>query len=400
MKTKVGVGYSNQTDSFAAGKEATAAALENGGLEKADFALIFCGGKHNPKEFLEGVNSLIPTCQKAGGTSFGIITDSFIGYDGFEVGVTLFSSEKIKFTVLAQGNLNENEFVAGDELGKKIESAGVEDLQALWVFYDSSKNQSPPMLNFATPLFAALEPHLPKGLPCAGGGFLADMRLSQCFQFVDDKIVSQHALAILISGECTMETTILHGCHPCSDYLTVTKAEGPVVFEIDHRPAVDVIHELLGGSEVVDIKDFAMNVTLGINRGEKFGEFKESEFANRLTLAVDEPNKALVMFEPDLVAGSEVQLMHRNLEPDYLNSVIDGVKDIIHKLNPVFSLYINCGGRARPFSGVNFEDAESVQDAVGSVPLAGFYSGVEVARVGEFLQPLDWTGVLCFLAEK
>lgn len=400
MVTKVGIGHSNQTDSYAAGKEATEAALKNGKIERSDFAMIFCGGKHDPQEFLNGVNSLIPDCDKAGGTSFGIITESFIGYDGFEVGVTVFSSDKIKFNVYAQGDLNKNEFKTGDELGKKISDGGISNPQALWVFYDSSKNQNPPMLNFATPLFAALEPHLPKGLPCAGGGFLADMMLSQCYQIVGNEVVSQHAIAILISGECMMETTILHGCHPCSDYLTITKAEGPVVFEIDNRPAVDVIHELLGGSEAVDVKDFAMNVTLGINRGDKFGDFHEHDFANRLTLAVDEPNKALVMFEPDLTAGAEVQLMRRNLEPDYLESVIEGVKERISNMNPLFAFYINCGGRARPFSGVNFEDAEEVQRAVGSIPLAGFYSGVEVARVGEFLQPLDWTGVLCFLSEK
>lgn len=400
METKVGIGYSNQTNSFAAGKEATAAALKNGKIERSDFALIFCGGKHNPQEFLKGVNSLIPACDKAGGTSFGIITGDFIGYDGFEVGVSIFSSDKVKFNVYAQGKLNENEFKTGDELGKKIIAGGVKDPKALWVFYDSSKNQNPPMLNFATPLFAALESHLPKGLPCAGGGFLADMMLSKCYQFVGNEVVSQHALAILISGDCVMETTILHGCHPCSDYLTITKAEGPVIFEIDDRPAVEVIHELLGGKDVVDVKDFAMNVTLGINRGDKFGEFHESDFANRLTLAVDEPNNALVMFEPDLKAGVEVQLMRRNLEPDYLESAIGSVKEKISDLNPLFAFYIDCGGRARPFSGVNFEDAEEVQKAVGSIPLAGFYSGVEVARVGEFLQPLDWTGVLCFLAEK
>jgi small ligand-binding sensory domain FIST len=48
---------------------------------------------------------------------------------------------------------------------------------------------------------------------------------------------------------------------------------------------------------------------------------------------------------------------------------------------------------------VDFEDAAEVQREVGTIPLSGFYSGVEVARVGEKLQPLDWTGVLSILAE-
>src|SRR5690606_26406075 len=88
MKTKIGIGHSNQTDSFLAGKEAASRAVKHGNIDRADFALIFCGGKHNPKQFLNGVNQVIPDCEKAGGTSFGVISDTFIGYDGFEVGVT------------------------------------------------------------------------------------------------------------------------------------------------------------------------------------------------------------------------------------------------------------------------------------------------------------------------
>src|SRR5690606_34721729 len=311
-----------QTDSFLAGKEAASRAVEHGNIDRADFALIFCGGKHNPKQFLNGVNQVIPDCEKAGGTSFGVISDTFIGYDGFEVGVTVFSSDKVKFAVFSQGGLNVDEAKAGEELGKKIQQADIPDPRGLMVFYDSSKQQNPPMLNFATPLFASLEPYLPSGISCVGGGLLADMMLSECYQIVNDHVYTQNVIAILISGECVMESTILHGCFPCSDYLTVTKSEGPMVMEIDGMPAIQKIQELLGGPEVIDVKECAMNVTLGVNRGEKYGEFKENEFANRLTLAVDEEHNALIMFEPDLVIGTEVQLMRRNLEPDYVGKAI------------------------------------------------------------------------------
>ncbi|MDI1324046.1 MAG: FIST N-terminal domain-containing protein [Algoriphagus sp.] len=399
MNTKIGVGSSNQTNSFAAGKEAASQALFKGKIERADFALVFCGGKHSPQEFIRGVNEILPDTPKAGGSSFGIITESFIGYDGFEVGVTIFSSDTIRFQVFSQGGLNVDEYKSGDELGKKIKASLPEDAQGLLVFYDSSKQQNPPMLNFATPLFAALEQHIPSALSVAGGGFLADMMLSTCYQFVDNDIYSQHVVGILISGKCKMETAILHGCQPCSDYITITKAQGPVVMEIDGQPAIQVIDELLGPDHGIKIRDFAMNVTLGVNRGDKFSDFKESEYANRLTLAVDEEHQALVMFEPDLTDGTEVQLMKRNLEPDYIEVAVAELKEKMKGSKPVFSFYINCGGRAKPFSGVNFEDAEEVRRTIGDVAFSGFYSGVEVAKVGDHLQPLDWTGVLCLLGE-
>lgn len=398
MDTQIGIGSSNQTSSLAAGQQAVTQALENASFTDPDFALVFCGGKHDPVEFLQGVNSLIPDVKKAGGSSFGIISDNFVGYDGFEVGVTLFKSTKLKFDVLAVGELNQDEFVAGQRLGKALAQSYDGTEKGLLVFYDSSKQQNPPMLNFVTPLFAGLGEFLPESLVCAGGGLLADMTLSTCYQIVNDQVLTQHAVAVLISGDCKIETAILHGCKPCSDYITISKVEGPIIHEIDDQPAIDIIDELLGKS--LSPKEYAMNVTLGVNRGEKFDDFKESNYANRLTLAVDEEHKSLIMFEPDLKVGDEVQLMRRDFDADYIDAV---VKDLVGKFdqsNIVSSFYINCGGRAKPFSGVSFEDATEVRNALGDdIPFSGFYSGVEVAKVGDQIQPLDWTGVLVMIGE-
>jgi len=89
--------------------------------------------------------------------------------------------------------------------------------------------------------------------------------------------------------------------------------------------------------------------------------------------------------------------MRRTLDSDYVSSVINNLKKKAN--NPSFAFYINCGGRAMPFSGVGFEDASEVQKALAGIPLAGFYSGVEVAKVGDHLQALDWTGVLCIFSD-
>lgn len=398
MNTQIGIGSSNQTNSLMAGQQAVTQALENAPFSDPDFALVFCGGKHDPTEFLQGVNKLIPDVKKAGGSSFGIISDDFVGYDGFEVGVTLFKSSSLTFDVFAIGDLNQDEFIAGQRLGKAMAGSYDGTEKGLLVLYDSSKQQNPPMLNFVTPLFAGLGESLPENLVCAGGGLLADMTLSTCYQIVDDQVLTQHAVAVLISGDCKIETSILHGCKPCSDYITITKVEGPVIHEIDDRPAMDVIDELLGKS--LSPKEYAMNVTLGVNRGEKFDDFKESNYANRLTLAVDEEKKSLIMFEPDLKAGDEVQLMRRDFDADYIGDVVQELVARFEQSNIVSSFYINCGGRAKPFSGVSFEDALEVRGALGAnIPYSGFYSGVEIAKVGNQIQPLDWTGVLVMIGE-
>ncbi len=399
MATKIGVAHSNRTSSVAAATEAASNALAKAGITKADFALIFCSGKHNPYEFLEGIKSVLGDIPIIGGSSIGIITDDFIGYEGFEVGVTVFSSDTLSFKVFAQADLNIDERLAGENLGKQIDAVKGNLDQALLVFYDSSKQQNPPMLNFATWLFEGLERHLPKNITCAGAGLLADMQLNSTYQFYNNEVRQQNVVAVLISGNCNMHTTIMHGCKPASAYHTITKAEGPVIFEIDNKPALEVIDELLGNNHSLEWKDFSLFVTLGVNTGEKFGVFDEKEYANRLLLAVDIPSKSLIMFEPDLKTGDEIQLMRRSVDLDYIQSGIDELKSKLDGKNPIFSFYINCAGRAKPYAGGEFEDAEEVQKGVGKIPFMGFYSGVEVANVKGKLQPLDWTGVLCLLSE-
>ena len=398
MATKIGIAYSNRTNTQAAAIEAAAKAMKSGGITCPDFALVFCSGKHNPNEFLENVQSVLGNVPLIGGSSMGIITDEFIGYEGFEVGVTVFSSDTITFNIFSQHDINKDEKKAGEELGKQIAAVSNGISEGLLVFYDSSKQQDPPMLNFATWLFEGLETFLPKHITCAGGGLLADMLLKTTYQFFNNEVFTQHAVAVLF-GKCNMHTTILHGCRPASAYLTITKANGPVIAEIDNRPALEMIDELLGDNHGIKWKDFSLFVTLGVNRGEKFEDFNEKNYANRLVLAVDEASKSLIMFEPDLKEGDEVQLMQRSINADYIKLSMDDLKQKTKSSKPVFAFYINCAGRAKPYAGGKIEDAEEIQQCIGPIPFMGFYSGVEVAKVKNKLQALDWTGVLCIISE-
>ena len=398
MATKIGVGYSNTSNSYNAGVSAANTALENGAINQPNFALIFCSGKHNAKEFSAGVHEVLGNTPMAGGTAMGVFNANQLSYEGFEVLVTIIESDTLTFKVLNEPNINVSEYNTGLALGKKIKEAATEKDNNLLLFYDSAKSQDPPMLNFGTLLLAGIEQNLPSEMIIAGGGFLGDMLLSPCYQFVNDQVLTQNAVAILI-GNCTMVTTIMHGCKPASAYLTITKTDGPVILEINNRPALEVIDELVGGSGLI-WKDFAFFVTFGINRGDKFGTFDEELYANRLTLAVDEANKSLIMFEPDLKAGDEVQLMRRSFDLDYVYKNVDTTIQKLKDKKPLFAFYINCGGRAKPYAGGTFEDVEEIQKAFeGKMPFMGFYSGVEIARVGNKLQPLDWTGVLCMFSE-
>ena len=400
METKTGIGYSIKTDPFAAGKECSAKAVEQIGDSPISIVIIFCSGKYNPELFLAGVRSNTGNAPVIGGAAFGVFTNTELSYEAYEATATVLSSDTIKFHTFSQPGLNINEYAAGIALANKINTCATNHAKGLLVFYDTAKSTNPPMLNFATPLFAAIEEKIDASICCAGAGLMGDLQLTSCFQFLDDQVLHQHVLGLLISGDCMMYNNIMHGCMPASSYKTITRAEGPVIYEIDDRPAIDVIDDLFGAENKVPWNEFPLFVTLGLNKGDKYGDFKEQDYANRVCLAIDAEKKALIMFEPDLKAGDEVQLMHRSLNLDYLHSGITALKQKAVGKKPLLYFYINCGGRAKPFAGGELEDVTEVQKIIGNeIPFMGFYSGVEIAKLGNHLQALDWTGVLCLLTE-
>ena len=401
MNTKTGVGFSNKTDSFAAGAESSLHAIEMIGDSPVNIVIVFCNGKHNPEQFLAGVRSNTGNAPLIGGAALGVFTNEDLSYESYEASVTVFSSGDITFQTFSQPGLDKDEYAAGAALAQQVNLAATPKDKALFVFYDTAKNVNPPRLNFATPLFAAIEEKIAPSICCVGAGLIGDLKLTSCFQFLDDKVLNQHVTALLVSGNCEMYNTIMHGCKPASSYKKITKAEGPVLYEIDGRPAIDVIDELFGFDHKVPWNDFPLFVTLGLNKGDKYGEFNETDYANRLCLAIDPDQKALIMFEPDLKAGDEIQLMHRSVNLDYIHQGIEILKGKAAGKKPLFYFYINCAGRAKPFAGGELEDVAEVQQLIGhDIPFMGFYSGVEIAKLGDHLQALDWTGVLCLLTEE
>lgn len=399
MTTKAGVGFSEDSNSFEAGAEAARAAMAESGPRCA-LAIVFTTSKHDPARLRDGVRSVIgPKARLIGGWAVGIITKDRLGYSGFQVGVATFSSDSMKADLFIERGLPDREAEVGRALGSQIRGRDYAGGANLLLMYDSIKTEGT-ALNLATPLLEGMTESLGTWPRAAGVGLLGDMQFKLTSQWFDDAIEHQSAMALVLSGGVRMDSIIMHGCQPSGGYHTITKSEGNVVLEIDGKPATDMIGELLGPQGDMNWENYPLFVTLGVNKGDKFGDFREEDYANRLCMAVDKDRHGLVMFEPDLTPGTEVQLMRRSLDFDYIGQRAQDLYARIGDRKPLFAFYIDCAGRASAYCGAEREEAAEVQRVIGAkMPLLGLYSGVEVARVGERMQALDWTGVLCVLSE-
>ncbi|GHV48033.1 hypothetical protein FACS1894204_12000 [Synergistales bacterium] len=397
---RASVGYGDDPNTFAAGRAAAAEALSKTlRSEPCDFALLFYTARHNAQILRDAVVSVIGDVRVVGGGAAGVISDNRFGYAGDQVALACVWLEDAKCEFLSEGGLTESEERTGERLGQKLTELGTSPDSPVMLFYDAiDRTGGDVRILAATRLLAGIERTMGFLPDITGAGMMGDYICSSTPQWCGGEApVAHHALALAFSGNIRVDSVIMHGCKPATGYYRVTKTDGQIILEIEGRAAVPFIEERLGQAIPPDAWPFFL--LLGINRGDKWGVFEEDNYASRLCLAIDSSRGGIVMFEPDIVAGMEIQIMYRSLDHSYMKPAIERVFSSLAGRRPVFAVYIDCAGRAAGYGGIDLEDAVILQETIaGRVPILGMYTGVEIARVQGRPCGLDWTGVFCLFS--
>jgi hypothetical protein len=397
------VGYGKNTDPVAAVREAVAALGPS--AQSPQIVMAFAGGKLDPFAVRAALADQLGQVPVAGGSAAGAISRQGLGYSGFEIGLVAFDDPKTAPQLIKSDALGRGERVAGAELGLQVRQT-VNDASVVVMFFDSVASTVPPRLHYASAIVAGFNEAMGNApVTLIGGGMLTDMNMSGAWVFDGDG-VNKHATTALIFPPCIeAETEILHGCRPVSTFMEITRIDGATVYELDGEPALRVIERMLGlpigggrGQEL------SLIATLGQKQGDPYAPYDERSYVNRLILTADADTGSITLFEPDFEPGAMVQIMSRD-NSLMLESVRRGVTAAnasIQDRDALLALYIDCAGRASARSGSPIEEAELVAKGLApSVPLLGFYSGVEVAPfAGDRSKPLDWTGVLTLLRQR
>lgn len=400
---QVSVGYSDSPDSKLAGKKAAQEALDKANRnDDCSLVFLFSTARHNQKVLRDEVAALVGSgCPIYGGGAVGVITNEKFGYAGDQVGVACIWLQEAEFSVFTEYGLLESEAAAGERLGKQLANAGVEKDSSVMLFYDAVDQTKTPMrLLMATWILEGIEKGLGFLPDLTGAGMQGDHICTPTQQYLGDTMGDHSAFALAFSDEIRIDNVIMHGCRPASPYYTVTKAEGPVILEINNTPAIAFMEDLFDSA--ITPEEYPFFLLFGINHSERFNDFDEENYASRLCLGIDKERGGIVMFEPDMVAGTKFQVMFRSLGLDYMAPKLEELYAKLEDREPLFAMYIDCAGRCAGYGGVDIEDAYVVQDAANKlgVPLLGLYTGVEIASIGGKPRGLDWTGVFCVFSKS
>lgn len=399
---RVGVGYSDNPDSIVAGIQAARKALEQ--ADKAapcDLVLLFATARHEPNQLKAAVTSILGReASVVGGGAIGIISNDYYAYSGDQVGLAAIWLEDAAFDLLTEvglsGTVNETEI--GRKLGDRLAALGYVDAQTpILLFYDATGRDL--RLARSTPLLAGLSERLPFTPRLVGAGLQGDYICSPTSQWAGREVVQNAAMVLTLRGNIHFDCAVMHGCRPGTGYYTVTKSDQQTILEIDGQPALPFINSIM--RSLLAPEDYPLLLIFGINSGPKWAPFNEANYASRLCLDIDRERNGIIMFEPDMVAGTEFQIMYRSFDLNYMEPEIKQLFNRLEGRKPVLAMYINCAVRAAGYTGTDLEDALIIQQAVNErAPLLGIYSGVEIAPVNNRPRALDWTGVFCLFSMR
>jgi hypothetical protein len=316
-KTKIGIACREDVGHIAQIRDMAKEAMVSGDMDRADLVFAFCSDKTHPRQFYNGIRDVAGNSAPIiGGSAIGLISNNFLSYDGPSAGMAVVQSDVLKQRTITVKNINKDENDAGKRLAMGLRQK--HDDKALLIFYDSVKTppgeNSPPIMNSSSYLLEGLSSACAFDIPIIGAGLIGDYAFNPPVQFCGSSVGRQCAVGAMLSGGIAVHYCITHGCVPIDGiYHTITKIEGPVLYELDGQPIVRMIDNMFGSSEWQ--KEHPVNyLTIGVNYGEKYGKYEEEKYVNRLITGVTPDKKGVIMFEPDLKNGTQIQFMSRDAE--------------------------------------------------------------------------------------
>ena len=252
MTTRAGVGTSRHHDPNVAGREAAEQALSMAGLDGPDFVFVFASIGYDQRSLLRAVRETTGGASLSGCSAEGTIDGELADETSFSVVVTVIASDELQWTNGLVKGLGADSRAAGERVAQDLLPHLSDDTIGLFVFPDG-------LIDYLDDFFAGLEGNLPseRFLPLWGGGAGNNFNLEEpTYQYCDDEYISDGVAYALLSGEAQASWAISHGMVPIGGERKVTHSKGNVIYEIDGKPALEVLEEYLPEHALVEDRDW------------------------------------------------------------------------------------------------------------------------------------------------
>ncbi len=363
---KAGVGVrQNITEPRKAAQEAVREAVAKLDGRKPDIVFMFSSIKYDQKELLAGAKSEAPDVPIIGGSAAGEITSWVSMYDA--VNAMAIASDQIKFHIGYGGGVASDSFKAGSEAAKAVVRANGGKTPDLFIMIPDG------MTGNGTAIVEGAKSVLGQNFPIIGGSTGDDYLFQKTFEYCEGVLLTDSVVGVGISGNFSYGFGVRHGWEPVGLPLTVTKADGVVLQEINHEPALKVYQDYFGKSASDLIKQplarMAYTYPLGISvPGSDELLIRDPVVANE---------KGEITMAAAIPEGTPIRLMIGDRDAAiHAAKVAAGIaREQLGGRPARFAIMFNCMARNKLLGARCNDENKEVQSALGvDMPMIGLYT--------------------------
>lgn len=238
------------------------------------------------------------------------------------------------------------------------------------------------------------------GRPVIGGMASAGFGPDENRIFFEDETLEEGAAGLALTGDLRMQTIVSQGCRPVGKHLVITKAKGNIILELGGKPASLALGQILASLTPDEREGAKGGIHVGRVIEEARSSFGRGDFLIRNLMGIDPETGAIAVgdhFRP----GQTIQFHMRDAETarEDLEKLLSDHRQR-EKGAAAGGLLFTCNGRGERLFGVKNHDSGMIRNAVGEVPLAGFFCAGEFGPVGgsNFLH--GFTSSIAFFSPK
>lgn len=205
------------------------------------------------------------------------------------------------------------------------------------------------------------------------------------YRHIDNEVLEHGISGVLFSSRQPILCDLSQGCTPISDTFSIDESQQNMVLQLDNRPALDVLRDVVGEVLWRDKRRIGNFIFAGLPTGNG------DDYLVRNLMGLDLDGGAIAV--GDLMERhSQLRFCRRdgNAARDDLVAMLQRMKKQLAGRTIRGGLYVSCVGRGRHQFGNNSEELKMIHTELGEFPLAGYFAN------GEFFNGrlYSYTGVL------
>ena len=399
MVTKAGVGMSRHHNPNVAGREAAEQALQRADVDEPDFVFMFGSIGYDQRSLVRAVRQTTGEAPLTGCSAEGTINGDDADESNFSVVVTAISSDELHWMNGLAAGLRADPRDAGKRVAQDLLPHLSAETIGLFVFPDGV---SLSLEHF----FAGLEGTLSseRFLPMWGGGAGNNYIFGEpTYQYCDDEVVSDGVSYALLSGRARASWALSHSLIPIGGERKVTRSQGNVIYEIDGKPATEVLNEYLPEGALADERDWSRYAYSLALTSKAPSYMKDEEYIVRGVPQLNLTDGSVTV-QTEVTEGTSVWFSSRDKEKITagLDRMAAQIKEQLGGAQPKLVFQFECSTRGK----LMFREQEKLQllkrlrqSVNPDVPWAGFYTeGRELGPVEKHNDPHLLTSVVLALS--